>query len=86
MLCIQPCGAGEAGTKEAAARQPPDLVENKTAANDTQADILPWLITKLLDGEGRVLREAVALSAFTHHFARQVFFETTYRYPNYGKC
>lgn len=63
--------AREADTREAVARQPPDLLENKTAANDTQAEILTWLVTKLSDGAGRVVHEAVACPV-THHIAREV--------------
>lgn len=67
VVFFPPCGAvvgGEADTREAAARQPPDLLENKTAANATQ--ILARLITKLSDGAGRVFREAVARPLLTH--------------------
>lgn len=64
---------GEADTREAEARQPPDLLENKTAANDTQVEVLTWLITnKLSGGAGRALREAVARPVLTHRFAHEV--------------
>ena len=60
---------GEADTTEAAARQPPDVLEKKTAANDTQAESLTWRI-KLSDEAGPVLHEAVACPMLTHRLAR----------------
>lgn len=59
-------------TREAAARRPPDLPENKTAANDAQAEVRPGLIAKPSGGAARVVGEAVACPVLTHPFAGEV--------------
>lgn len=92
MLFIPPrSGAvdGEADTGEAAARQPPDLLENKTVANDTESEILTRLISSPTEGDDFSLREVVACPVLTQRFTREVLhnpIRPLIGYLNYGKC
>lgn len=76
MLFIPPCSGavdGEADTREAAARQPPDLLENKTAANDTQAEILRGsLLSSPAERDEFSARLFIARPVLTHRFPREV--------------